>query len=635
MRPAHQDLQMTNSERTSQAMKFSKSVLFVIGLATIAALVACSSSKSTPPPPPAITVTLSGAPSSLAANATASITATVANDSANAGVNWSCAPAGSCGSFSPANPVASGTAVTYTAPAAAGSVTVTATSVTDNTKSASSQITVTSSAPTTLADGNYVFYVSGTDASTVVSADSNYFYTGMFSVVGGAITAASGQPSAGEQDFGDANYFTRAEPITGGTITASADGNLLITLTFDATSETYIGNGTGQVTFDATLVTSSRALLTEYDGFASGTGELDAQSTTLAAPAGGYAFDENGAQGLTFSLGGVVNVDGSGTISGTGSVFDVNNGGTTFPTQTLTASTVTGPDSFGNVTFTLNISGGGSLIFDGYMIDANRMRIIENWYNDSVGLQMGGTALTQTGAGTFAASSIQGSSYVFSATGGDSIGYLDVAGVLTFNSDGSTLGGTLSYNDGTLMNAQGGEAVTGTYAVDATGRVTVAATTASSAFNFQLYLNGASSGAGATAISMDTGDYLGGVSWQQTSSALNAGSLTGSYALAIAQPVFVTPLVEQDAVGPFSSDGSANLTGFFDFNGALTTGSQTPNVAWTGTYATTSANGVLSTNISIQGTSNALTTYLVDGTQGVTIENDTNALTLGYLAQQQ
>jgi dienelactone hydrolase len=80
------------------------------------------------------------------AGTSAPVTATVANDSTNAGVKWSvsCAPA-PCGTVSPLT-TASGTAATYTAPAATPaadlSVTITATSVANSAVSASVTITV-------------------------------------------------------------------------------------------------------------------------------------------------------------------------------------------------------------------------------------------------------------------------------------------------------------------------------------------------------------------------------------------------------------------------------------------------------------------------------------------------------------
>src|SRR5271165_5009162 len=95
---------------------------------------------------PAVTVNLSSISATVALGAQAPFSATVANDGANAGVNWtvSC-PQAPCGSVSPGS-TASGVATTYTAPAApaAGSlmVTLTATSATDSAVSTPAAITV-------------------------------------------------------------------------------------------------------------------------------------------------------------------------------------------------------------------------------------------------------------------------------------------------------------------------------------------------------------------------------------------------------------------------------------------------------------------------------------------------------------
>jgi hypothetical protein len=85
-------------------------------------------------------------PTTLQVNATTSITAVVANDSTNAGVDWSvtCGSAGACGSFNPTH-TASGSPTTYTAPSAVPSgntVTVTGTSTADPTKFLSASISI-------------------------------------------------------------------------------------------------------------------------------------------------------------------------------------------------------------------------------------------------------------------------------------------------------------------------------------------------------------------------------------------------------------------------------------------------------------------------------------------------------------
>jgi len=95
-----------------------------------------------------ISVVLSPLSSSVVPGGTAAASATVSNDSAHAGVAWSCTPTSACGLFSP--PLTdSGMATLYTAPAlvpTGGQVTVTAKSVTDNSKSASSTLMITDSA---------------------------------------------------------------------------------------------------------------------------------------------------------------------------------------------------------------------------------------------------------------------------------------------------------------------------------------------------------------------------------------------------------------------------------------------------------------------------------------------------------
>jgi hypothetical protein len=86
----------------------SRKHLLVIGLAFSLAMIGCggaSSSSNGGGNSVAISVKLSTAPpASLQTGATATIAATVSNDSANKGVTWSCAPSNACGSFNPTTP---------------------------------------------------------------------------------------------------------------------------------------------------------------------------------------------------------------------------------------------------------------------------------------------------------------------------------------------------------------------------------------------------------------------------------------------------------------------------------------------------------------------------------------------------
>jgi hypothetical protein len=116
----------------------------IVAAALLAALIACGDPNSTLPP---IVVTFSNEfppPAALEASATAGIAAIVTNGPPNAEVNFTCLPAGECGTFSP-NPIASNVPTTYQAPPVVppdGTVTVTATSVNDTTKSVSASISI-------------------------------------------------------------------------------------------------------------------------------------------------------------------------------------------------------------------------------------------------------------------------------------------------------------------------------------------------------------------------------------------------------------------------------------------------------------------------------------------------------------
>jgi len=114
----------------------------LIAAGVCAVLAGCGDPKYQPPP---IVVTFfSPPPASMTVGSSTGITAVVANDPKNAGVNFTCSPAGDCGTFSP-DSVASNVPTSYQAPStvpAGGSVTVTATSVTDSSKSVSATITI-------------------------------------------------------------------------------------------------------------------------------------------------------------------------------------------------------------------------------------------------------------------------------------------------------------------------------------------------------------------------------------------------------------------------------------------------------------------------------------------------------------
>jgi len=498
-------------------------------------------------------------------------------------------------------------------------VTVTATAVQSASASASATILISNSI---LADGIYVFILNGAN-----------HVAGAFQVTNGAITS-------GEQDANIPNSLAAFSDLvngTGSSISTTANGNLEITLATcngtDCTSTDANIGVNGVETLHGNMVSASRALITEFDTSSTSSGSLDRQVSPAAAPTSGYAFSTFGFNsGFLFAgIGGIINVDGTanhGTIpiSGTGSVFDINNGFTIAQNQSFDPSSVTTPDTFGRVTFTLNpsaASGISQITLVGYIVDAGHIHIVE--MTDAFAGLTGGEALGQgNNTGRFNSASVSGSSFVFGAAGGNVISRFQMAGVLTANSDG-TVSGTLNCNDlSGVTCTQAPLAFTGgAYTVDATGRVTLTNLT-SSGFALQLYLSGSGSG---TVVSMDTTDAISGLAHQQTPGA----SFFGSYAMNATG--FDASQLELDDVGAVSA-GSGSLTGTnaIDQNyGAPPT--PTPGISASGTF-TSFGSGVLTGTITglevLPQNSSAPTFayYVVDTSKVVAIETDTNQFTL-------
>jgi hypothetical protein len=507
-----------------------------------------------------------------------------------------------------------------------------------------------------LADGNYVFSLAGTD-----NTDASPYY------VAGAFTVARGVITGGEQDFVDVD-FELSDTISaiGSSITATADGNLTIVL---ATGDSNIGVD-GVETLNGTILplsTTDRTLITEFDASATGSGEIDPQSTSgvaAATPTAGYAFGLNGIDGLAgisggglpISMGGVINVDGPGTISGTGSIFDANDGGSGSTYAGLNfanTSVVSAPDTFGRVTFTLDTNSVNfpQIVLAGYIVDSTHVRLVET--GDTYEGALGGTALSQgANTGTFGTSSVvAGNTYVVGLNGLDINGFFQTVAQVTPSGTTSTAGGFVDFNDLVISSATTAispDPVTSSaYAVDPTGDVTITnLTDGTNAFNVQLYLDGNNN---AMAITLDTLDAIGGFGFQQPAAAVGAftaSNFNGGYGLNVTGWDFNYD-GEFDAVGPITADGTSAITGTVDLNWLLT-GTFTAAPV-TGTF-TANADGVFSdgfTGLDLTdctlftptggGCSADLFNYYLTGDaagDSFTIETDLNQLTLGYFTQQ-
>jgi hypothetical protein len=565
-------------------------------------------------------------PASLDVNAAFQLSASIANDtSAEPEVTWSvtCGSA-ACGTFSAAA-TASENPTTYTAPAAipsGGAVTVTITSVADPTKTASTAIAILAVPAATLANGTYVFQVSG---SLGLEAS---FATGVFVASNGSITG-------GEQDIANysasyfPNAFTATQPITGGSYGVTADGNLEISIQAGA-AETE--------TLEGSLAPNGHGFVKGIDG-APAAGTLDLQTST-AAPSGGYALSLSGGDEYFDEawIGGILNVDGAGTISGAGSVLDVSDPGVSSGTTSLSPSTVSAPDAYGRVVMKLYAPAATSfpaLYLAAYMVDGTEIRLVETLdAADTTNFQgvMGGVALAQGAAtGTFSTAAVAGESYVLGGQGLDRIGLLDVAGVLTLEQDG-TATGQLNWNDLSGTSAQSPLPASGSWSIDPTGRVTVTNLTDGSTFTYSLHLYLTGSGQGFLQ-SDDVDDAFNGELFHQQQGA----NLNGTYGMSASEWVFSTAIGGQQAqnvAGAISaaSASGANLT----LQGYADTGPGLADFATEGSM-TAGAGGVWTGSLDgftpgARGSSNTFSLYVVDSTQAVLVETDNAQLTLARIS---
>jgi hypothetical protein len=658
-------------------MTLRKSILLLIALTTIAALVGCSSSSNQP-----LTLTLNTVPTSLQVNSQTALVASVDNDKANGGVVWSCTttPTGSpCGSFNPAT-TASGASTTYTAPnfvlPSGTTITITASSATNSAISQSSQPISISAA--SLADGNYVFSVTGYDYSD----ESNYTVTGVITVASGAITG-------GEQDFVDDDFQIQDTisaqtasscnaPIAATCLTtaptgAPGDGNLYIYL---ATGDNDIGVGgletfTGSVLPLAEGANAGKAALAEFDGSATGSGWVERQSGALsltATPgAGSFAFVLGNA-GNALSIGGIINIDDLpatsggpatvGTISGAGSIWDADAEGNVIQGAPFSASSVSAGDGLGRVLFTMNSPDFSQLVLAGYQISSSKIVLVEtvdNFEGVLAGIAYGQSVPSTNGVKGFVLANAE-NTYVIGMQGADEANFiLQSAEQLTINSDGSVTG-FLDFNDFSGLQTVSPDPVSAPVAsatVDLTGRVTipgVAASDEAALYNIQLYLDG---NGHALAITLDGSDSQAGIGFQQSgASSIAASSFAGPYGMGVTGWDFNED-GEFDSVGPVVADGSSTFAGFSDVNwldyfdpGPITVeGNQV-----SGGFGTSSASGIFSGTIGGIDMANCVaftpTTegtcapdnfnfYLIDQYgDNIAIETDGNQLTFGYIVQQ-
>lgn len=597
--------------------------LFLLAVAMTLPLAACGGGGSTanvqnPSAPPQSNVSIAFKPepgASLAVGFTEDVAAVVTNDPNNYGVDWSLVcpkgvGSGNCGALSAIH-TASGQANTYTAPATLPGNSMAVEIVAYATASPSSNVV----APVTITSFNSSLQA-GTYILEAQGADSNL---NPYQFAAALVLDGNGNIRNGEQT---ANYISGSlsdSNLTGSYFVGN-DGRGTITIN---TNDNQIGQN-GVETFALVHLSSSHALISQMDlgnaaTGASATGTMDLQANP-AAPSGGYAFVVRGTEVVSskpLAFGGILNVDSTNGISGNGSVTDEILGKKINVTALGVSGTLTAPDRFGTVTFSLQAPFGSGnkmvpLQFTGYMVDSTHIKLIET--DDSLsskpfGLTAGLAIGQGTATGTFTGDASFSGTYVFGVIGVDLSNSntvpvtLTSAGLFTADGGGNFNDGftdtflDLNSIQGTSANPQTGAQIslpfTGTYSVDATG--TGRASLTSITFNpepahgysptFFFYL----AGNGNPPLVLQSGDShypsVGtGIAYQQSTA---TPVFSGDYGFTFTQEV--SGASENDGTAQFKANAATtplSLSGITDVNLGFGASQDQP---FTGTFSAPTA----------------------------------------------
>jgi hypothetical protein len=617
----------------------------LLPLSILATISGCGGGTVSGPSPRPLSVALSTMPPAvLGTGGTASVAATVQNDTANGGVNWSCTPAAACGTFSP-TATASGAGTGYTAPATApagGKVTITATAVSDSSKSASAQVTISGTASNATLKGQYAFVVTAPTGNAVSRGTTTFL--GSVSVDG------NGNILTGIEDIVSTMYRDQADPILATSVdprsTYSVDPSGHGTMTIQTQNGETLG-------FSFVLTSASHAVIIEVGG-EPGSGTLDLQSGGFAVAqiSGAYAFTMEGVDTAIpptakLSFGGVFFSDGLGKI--TSGTLDVNDTGTV-TSQGFTGSIYAGPDSNGRGRLSAVPAPGTTRSFTFYMISGKALRLFED---DGVDL-MGGSAYAQGAAVT----SLSGG-FVFEHSGWSSTGRTVAVGQLTANGASTITGGVSDSNAGgappTTPNLA--KPVSGTFAVAMSLQGTLNLKDAAGSSTFNIYMvdptlnildpSISSSGGGALLLHTDANIIGTGILIPQVLSA--PPTIVANQALNLRNSIAASTPNELDLVGVVTSDGSGKfINGAADYDQSNTTSPATISGApFTGTFAADSANpgrftGSFSIPTPMTGypfippsvTTLNVSFYQANGSQAFVIQTDSTANISGYLVQQ-
>jgi len=537
-------------------------------------------------PPPTIAVTLTTAPpASMAVNTMANIVAHVANDSSNAGIDWTLTcGSGACGSITAHT--ASDAVNVYTAPAAIppSAVTIKAASMADPTKSVSSNVTITSANPNnSKLSGQFAFLLAGWDDSSGFAPSA---------IAGSFMADGNGTVTSGVIDRALSSGVHLSEAFTGSySIGNDNRGTLSITIT----------SGGNTLSFRFALTSLNNAKIIGFgntpDTNFQASGVLERQDTTDFGINGNYVF---GMEGVTLSNTNRSAAVGRFTCNSPGSISSgtIDVGAPLSASGALALSGNFGAPNMATGRGTLSLSAPSvnpiSLVY--YQINSQEFLILD--VDTANRILYTGSILMQTRpAGGFKASSFN-STVVFGLTGYDGSHSQSNTGIGFVTADG---GGNVSSafldQNADAMFVSAGTIGTYTFDADGNGRAILNLTGVQPNTLYFIDVNRAFFLQGTPA---DVGeDVTFGIAEQQ-SMGLSMSSFSGTYAFSTAHPV--TPFVPNFSGELTATGASGTFSGTMDATFGQGGSTKQPDLSVSGTFQFTAGkNGRFTVTFTPQG----------------------------------
>jgi len=452
--------------------------------------------------------------------------------------------------------------------------------------------------------GNYILSLSGVDGN------GNSFYAV------GAITAdGNGNITGSEEDLNDVTSGYLQATSGTGTYNVGSDGRGTLNL----------NNAIGSFQFAIAMKALDNAVLNEIDNtVVAATGNLEAQTSSIAVPAGNYAFGFSGS-GLgcgPFNSAGIFAFNG-GTLGG---VQDLNCGGLITTNRTVTGS-YGGIDGLGRGTGSFGSSSGTSnMIY--YVVSGSHFRFLAD---PSAPTFLLGSADLQTQS-SFASTDFSGS-YVVNTSANTSAGVSYT--LIQVNASGGNV--SSGYYDLNNTGVVGQANLTGSYTVSSSGYVSGTWNVNNAGLPFGLYLISPTQG---YYVDERTNAIGGGNIYAQSSAVTSNAAWAGSYATK-QFGYFLTSggvLSSQNASsvsGQLSADGNGVLAGTLDLNdpGGVTTGATLQSPSSYSVNNTAPGRFTAQITTQVEGT-RSYVGYIVNQGQVLLLETDTNLVSGGDAIRQ-